>query len=82
MPDEPPPPWSEEETGDPRYADTRGFFKVEVWTPDDLHVARMLYAGNRIGKARHIFDGAVEVDPRSRFLIRQGIRVVDKWPRD
>jgi hypothetical protein len=24
------------------YADTRGFFKVEEWTADDLHVARLI----------------------------------------
>jgi hypothetical protein len=73
--------WSEEEIENPRYADTRSFFKVEKWTDDDLHVERLLYACNRIAKARHIFDGCTELDPHGRYLIRQGIRIVDKWPR-
>jgi len=33
--------WSEEETDNPVYADTGNFFKVEEWTADDLHVARL-----------------------------------------
>jgi hypothetical protein len=37
--------WGEEETDNPVYADERGFSKVEEWTADDLHVARLIYAG-------------------------------------
>ncbi len=45
-------------------------------------VVDMLYAGNRLEKARAIFDEAVTRRPRGRYLIRQGIRVLRKWPAD
>jgi hypothetical protein len=73
--------WGEEETNNSVYADTRGFFKVEEWTADDLHVARLIYAGNRIDRARAMFDAAISFDPARRYYIRQGIRVVAKWTR-
>jgi hypothetical protein len=47
--------WSEEETDDPVYADERDFLKVEEWTADDLHVARLIYAGNRLEKSTRHF---------------------------
>jgi hypothetical protein len=72
--------WSEEETDNPVYADTRGLFKVERWTADGLHVACMLYAGNRLDKAHEIFDAAIRFNMAGRYRIRQGIRVVEKWP--
>jgi len=72
--------WSEEETDNPVYADTRAFFKVEEWTADDLHVARLIYAGNRLERARDMFDAVIGFEPAGRYYIRQGIRVVDKWP--
>lgn len=31
---------SDEQTEDALYADTRNFFKVEIWTADDLHSLR------------------------------------------
>jgi hypothetical protein len=73
------PRWAEEETDNPVYADDRNFFKVEHWTDDDLHVERMLYAGNRLDKALDMFDAAIRVEPAARYLIRQRSRVVDKW---
>jgi hypothetical protein len=73
--------WAEEETDNPVYADTRGFFKVEEWTADDLHVARLIYAGNRIDKAHDFFDAAIRFNMGGRYYIRKGIRVVDKWPK-
>jgi hypothetical protein len=72
--------WSEEETRNPVYADDRGFFKVEQWTADDNHIAGMLYAGNRIDSARDMFDAVIGFEPAGRYYIRQGIRVVAKWP--
>jgi hypothetical protein len=74
------PQWSEEETDNPVYADTRGFFKVEQWTDDDLHIVRLIHAGNRIDRARSMFDTAISFDPARRYYTRQGIRVVAKWP--
>jgi hypothetical protein len=73
--------WSEEETDNPVYADTRGFFKVEEWTADGLHVARLIHAGNRIDRARAMFDAAIRFNMAGRYYIRQGIRVVEKWPK-
>jgi hypothetical protein len=71
-----------EETFNPNYADDRGFFKVELWTQDGLQVERMLHAGNRIEKARQIFDDAVRRRPGRRYMIRQGTSVLRKWPDD
>ncbi len=75
------PHWTEEETRDAIYADVRNFFKVEEWTADDLHVERMLYAGNRLDKALELFDTAIRFEPDARYLIRQRSRVVDQWPK-
>ncbi len=72
--------WSNEETADPLYADDRNFYKVEEWTADDLHVARMLYAGNSLDKAYAVFDAAIRFNSAARYLIRQRSRVVEKWP--
>jgi len=62
--------WGEEETDNPIYADERGFFKVEEWTPDDLHIARLIYAGNRLDKAHDIFDAAIRFNMAGRYYIR------------
>ncbi len=72
--------WTEEQTDNPVYADERNFFKVEQLTTDDLHVARMLYAGNSLDKAYEVFDAAIRFNPAARYLIRQRSRVVEKWP--
>ena len=48
---------------------------------DDLHVARRIYAGNRLDKAHDIFDAAIGFNMAGRYYIRQGIRVVEKWPK-
>jgi hypothetical protein len=74
--------WSYEETDDPVYADQRKFYKVEKWTRDGMQIERMIYAGNSVDRAREIFAGVVKRRPRGRYMIRQGIRVLDKWPKD
>lgn len=61
------------------YADNRNFFKVEQWTADQ-HVERLLFAGNRLDKARAIFDAAVKRRTSGRYTLRQRIRVLTKWP--
>jgi len=53
-------------TSDALNADARNFFKVEQWTADGLHVARMLYAGNSLD----VFDAAIRFDPFVRYLNR------------
>jgi hypothetical protein len=75
------PGWSDEETTDPLYADDRNFYKVEMWTDDELHIGRLLYAGSNLEKARMIFDEAVDHRPAGHYTIRQRIRVLDKWPK-
>jgi hypothetical protein len=69
-----------QETDDPDTADQRNFYKVEKWTADDLRSERMLYAGNRIDRARRTFNDAVTADPAGRYYIRQRARVLAKWP--
>jgi hypothetical protein len=72
--------WSDEETSDPVYADQRNFYKVKKWSADDMHVERMLYAGNNLDKARRIFDEATRHRPLIRLTIRQRARLLDRWP--
>jgi hypothetical protein len=52
------PPWSDEETNNPLYADDRNFCKVEKWTRDGTKVDKMLYGGDNLDKAREIFAAA------------------------
>jgi hypothetical protein len=44
--------WSDEETREPLLADHRNFYKIEQWTKDGHRVARMLWAGNSLDRAR------------------------------
>jgi hypothetical protein len=71
----------DETTGDPVIADERNFFKVELWTPDDMHIERMLFAGNSLDRARAIFADFIREQPRAKLTIRQRTRVLDRWPR-
>jgi hypothetical protein len=73
-------PFGPQETYDPSAADRHSCLKVELWSKDGNTVQRMLWAGNRIEKARAIFDEALKRRPRGRYTIRQGIRVLRKWP--
>ena len=47
--------WSDEDTDQPLLAGHRDFYKVEKWTRDGQRVARMLFAGNSLDRARAIF---------------------------
>jgi hypothetical protein len=60
---------SSEETDDPLYADRRNFYKVERWSKDDMRVVELLYAGNNLDKARHIFERAIKHRPRIRLML-------------
>ena len=75
-----PDPFGDQETTDPVEADTRNFYKVERWTADDQHIAELLYAGNRIEKARAKFVEVVRHRPGGRYTIRQRALVMRKWP--
>jgi hypothetical protein len=72
--------WSDQETDNPLRADDRNFDKVERWSKDGLHIARMMYAG--IEKARELFAEAIKHRPRIRLTIRQRTRVLSKWPEE
>ena len=72
--------WSAEETTDPIYADDRMFFKIEKWSKDGNHIAQLIHAGNRIDKAHAIYDATVKHRPGGLYTLRQGIRVLRKWP--
>ena len=74
--------WSDEETDDPKYADKRDFYKVEQWTRDGLHIIKMLYAGNSLDTARAKFDAMRKHRPGAQLTIRQGVRVLAKWPHE
>ena len=46
-----------------------------------MRVELMLYAGNNLDKARHIFEQTHKQRPSIRLTIRQRMRVLDEWPR-
>ena len=75
-----PDPFGPQETDDPAEADARNFFKVEHWSNDDQRIEALIYAGNRLERARAIFDEAIKRRPAGRFTIRQRARVLAKWP--
>jgi hypothetical protein len=64
-----------------RSTPTSNFYKVEQWSRDGRHIDRMVYAGNDLDRAREIFEGLTKRRPRGEYTIRQGIRVLAKWPR-
>jgi hypothetical protein len=70
------------ETSDPDDADRRNYYKVEKWDPADLHVTALLHASNDLTKARVIFAEEKRRRPRGHYTLRQGIRVLDRWPPD
>jgi hypothetical protein len=61
-------------------SDDMSFFRVELRMPDDQPVKRVLFADNRLDKAREIFGEAVKKRPGSRYTIRERCRVLAKWP--
>jgi hypothetical protein len=67
-----------EETDNETHADDRMFYKVEKWTRDRTKVDSLLYAGNSLGRARSVFEGAIKHRPRIRLTIRQRTRVLEE----
>ena len=74
--------WSDEQSDNPLLADDRNFYKVEKWTKDGTKVDRLLYAGNNLEKASKIFVEAIKHRPRIRLTIRQGTRMLKRWPEE
>ena len=68
------------ETSDPNDADRRNFYKVEKWDAAELHVESLIHASNDLVCARAIFVTEKTRRPRDRYTLRQGIRVLDRWP--
>jgi hypothetical protein len=60
-------PFRLQETDRPNVADLHAYFKVELWTKDGRRIQRMLWAGNRIEKARTVFAEALRRRPRGRY---------------
>jgi hypothetical protein len=67
-------------TDDPDDADRRRFYKVEKWDAAELHVEALLHASNDLRRARAVFATEKKRRPRGRYLLRQNIRVLDRWP--
>jgi hypothetical protein len=68
------------ETSDPNDADRRNFYKVEKWDAAELHVEALIHASNDLECARAIFASEKNRRPRGRYTLRQGIRVLERWP--
>jgi hypothetical protein len=70
-----------EETFDPKYADERNFYKLEIWSKDGQHLTGMLWAGNKLEKAHELFNAFAKKRPGSHVIIRQRTRVIAEWPK-
>jgi hypothetical protein len=47
---------------------------------DELHVVALLHASNNLSRAREVFGTEKKHRPRGRYTLRQGIRVLQRWP--
>ena len=68
------------ETSDPNDADRLNFYKVEKWDAAELHVETLIHASNDLECARAIFVTEKNRRPRGCYTLRQGIRVLERWP--
>jgi hypothetical protein len=68
------------ETQDPDIADRRNYHKVELWDAAESHIKALIHASNDLARARAIFATEKKRRPRGRYTLRQGIRVLDRWP--
>jgi hypothetical protein len=55
-------------------------YKVERWDWKDAHVEEIVASASRITIGHAAFHAAVEQYPRSQLTLRQGARVILKWP--
>ena len=76
----PPNPFGEQETDNFQEAFDRGFYMVLERRRDNDQIARMLYGGNNIDKARATFADIVRRRPRGRWTLQQRTQVLQKWP--
>src|ERR1700722_6610159 len=68
------------ETDDSDEADRRNSYKVERWDSTEQHVFQLLHASNDLSRARTVFASETKRRPRGRYTLRQGIRVLERWP--
>jgi hypothetical protein len=55
-------------------------FKIERWSADDATLERSIAAADNLVVARAAFDAAVAAYPQARTTLRDGIRVIAKYP--
>ena len=53
-------------------------FKVEQWDKTEDHVLWLIAVSNNFLVARAAYEAAVKYNPRERWLLRDGIRVVER----
>jgi hypothetical protein len=54
-------------------------FKVEQWDKTEDHVIWLIAVSNNFMVARAAYEAAVRYNPRERWLLRDGIRVVERY---
>jgi hypothetical protein len=53
-------------------------FKVEQWDKSEEHVIWLIAVSNNFLVARAAYDVPVKYNPRERWLLRDGIRVIER----
>jgi hypothetical protein len=54
-------------------------FKVEQWDKTEDHIVWLIAVSNNFLVARAAYEAAVKFNPRERWLLRDGIRVVERY---
>jgi hypothetical protein len=54
-------------------------FKVEQWDKTEDHVVWLIAISNNFLVARAAYEAAVKYNPKERWLLRDGIRVVKRY---
>ena len=57
-------------------------FKVEQWDKTEDHVVWLIAVSNNFLIARAAYEAAIKYNPRERWLLRDGIRVVERYFRN
>jgi hypothetical protein len=68
------------ETDNADEADRRSYYKVEKWDSTEQHAFQLLHASNDLSRAQAVFMSETKRRPRGRYTLRQGIRVLQRWP--
>ncbi len=75
-------PFGDQETTDLTDAWWRSFYMVERWSDDGQKPIELIYGGNRLQKARDVYDAMVRYCPAGRYTLRQRARTLRQWPDD